>query len=152
MQLMVIQDSDRTKIGSIAAQVGMELSNGYKIVKVNDKSVIAERDNHTEKFFHPTSIDYTAATAWGFSCSKVNEQTEQLTAIKKKFAHGERKFKLYHENGYVLPLRDPIEQAGYNFAKEVQAQRDLAIAELLEGKEVLGNTSAILKNLESSYE
>ena len=35
MQLMVIQDSDRTKIGSIAAQVGMELSNGYKIVKVN---------------------------------------------------------------------------------------------------------------------
>ena len=41
MQLMVIQDSDRTKIGSIAAHVGMELANGLKIVKVNEKSVIA---------------------------------------------------------------------------------------------------------------
>ena len=35
MQLMIIQDSDRLKIGSIAAFVGMELANGYKIVKVN---------------------------------------------------------------------------------------------------------------------
>lgn len=37
MQLMVIQDSDRLKIGSISAQVGMELANGYKVVKVTKK-------------------------------------------------------------------------------------------------------------------
>ena len=143
MQLMVIPDSDHTKIGSIAATVDMELANGYKVVKVNEKSVIAERHGHTEKFFDPTSIFYTEAIVWGFICSKVNDQTEQLAAMKEKFAHGERKFKLYHENGYVLPLRDPIEQAGYNFAKEVQVQRKLAIAELLEVKEALGSTSAI---------
>jgi len=41
MQLMVIQDSDNLKIGEIAAFVGIELANGYKVVKVNDKSAIA---------------------------------------------------------------------------------------------------------------
>ena len=161
MQLRVIQDSNNLGIGKIDAQVGMKLANGYKIVKVNDKSMIArsavpeaiaERDNHTEKFFHPTSIYYTVATAWGFTCSKVNDQTEQLAAIKKKFTHGERKFKLYHENGYVLSLcearyrarlRYRIEQAGYDFAKEVQVQKDSEIAKLLEVKEALGSTSAI---------
>ena len=136
MQLMVIQDSDSSGIGKIMAQVGMELANGYKIIKVNDKSVIAERNNHTEKFFDPTSIYYTEALAWEFTCSKVDAQTEQLAAIKNKFAHGERKFKLYHENGYVLPLGDRIEQSGFDFAKEVQAQRDLAIAKLLEGRDL----------------
>ncbi len=34
----------RTKIGEIEAQAGMELANGCKVVKVNDKSVIAEHD------------------------------------------------------------------------------------------------------------
>ncbi len=74
MQLMVIQDSDNLKIGSIAAQVGMKLANGYKVVKscagklpraelyvkVNDKSAIArsavpeaiaEHDGHAREVF-----------------------------------------------------------------------------------------------------
>lgn len=131
MQLMVIQDSDNLKLGNLEAKVGMELANGYTVIKVNEKSVIAEHDGHTEKFFHPTSIFYTEATRWGFTCSKVDVQTERLAAIKNKFAHGERKFKLYHENGYVLPLSSLIEQAGYDFAKEMQAKRELTIAELL---------------------
>lgn len=139
---MVIQDTNNEGIGEIEAQVGMELADGYKIIKVNNKNVIAERDNHTEKFFHPTSICYTEATAWGFTCFKVNDQTEQLAAIKKKFTHGERKFKLYHENGYVLPLGDRIEQAGYDFAEEMQVQRELAIAELLEAQKASSSTSA----------
>ena len=130
MQLMVIQDSDNLKIGNIDAQVGMELSNGYKVVKVNDKSAIAEHDGHSEKFFDPTSIFYTEATRWRFTCSKVDVQTEQLAPIKNKFAHGERKFKLYQENGYILPLCNCIEQAGYDFAKEVQVQKELAITKM----------------------
>ena len=132
MQLMVIQDSDRTKIGSIAALVGMELANGYKVVKVNDKSAIAvSRSRHTEKFFDPTSIFYTEAIAWGFPENhSVNRQAEELAATLRKFERGERAYKQYHEHEYILPLCDHIEQAGYDFAKEVQAKRELAIAEL----------------------
>ena len=98
MQLMVIQDSDRLKIGMIAAHVGMELANGYKIVKVNEKSVIArsavleaiaEHDGHTEKFFDPTSIFYTEAIAWGFPGKiGVDERAEELAARVRNFERG----------------------------------------------------------------
>ena len=90
MQLMVIQDSDRTKIGEIEAQAGMELANGYKVVKVNDKSAIAEHDGHSEKFFDPTSIFYTEAIAWGFSeKAGVDGRAENLAASVRKFNRGE---------------------------------------------------------------
>ena len=56
MQLMVIQDSDNLEVGRIEAQVGMELTNEYKIVKVKDESVTAEHDGHTGKFLSITSI------------------------------------------------------------------------------------------------
>ena len=140
MQLMVIQDSDRTGIGNIDAQVGMKLANGYTVVKINDKSIIGENHSHTDKLFSPISIYYTQAARWGFTCSDIDDQTEQLAAINKIFGHGERKFRLYHENGYVLPLSDRLEQAGYDFAKEMQAHRELVIRELLEAKEASSST------------
>ena len=130
MQLRVIQDSDNLGVGNIDAQVGMKLANGYTVVKINDKSIIGENHAHTDKLFSPISIYYTQAADWGFTCSDVDDQTEQLAAINKIFGHGERKFRLYHQNGYVLPLSDRIEQAGYNFAKEMQANRETVVLEL----------------------
>ena len=144
MQLMVIQDSDRTKIGSIAALVGMELANGYKVVKVNDKSAIAEHDGHTEKFFDPTLIFYTEARTWGFQGKAgVYGRAENLAAFVRRFERGEKAYQQHQEHKDTSPVVDSIEQAGYDFAKEVLAQRNLAIAELLEVKETLGSTLAI---------
>lgn len=132
MRLMVIQDSDRTKIGSIAAQVGMELANGYKVVKVNDKSAIAEHDGHSEKFFDPTSIFYTEAKSWGFSAKAgVDGRAENLAASVRKFNRGEEAYQKFQEYGCVLQLFDPLEKAGYDFAKEVFAQRQSAISNSL---------------------
>jgi len=128
MQLRVIQDSDRLKIGMIAAHVGMELANGYKIVKVNEKSVFAEHLGHTEKFFDPTSIFYTEATAWGFlGKAGVDGRAENLAASMRRFERGELVYKQYHENGGVVSLSDATEQAGFNFAKDVQVLRESAI-------------------------
>ena len=94
MQLMVvIQDSDRLGIGEIDAQVGMKLANGYKIVKVYNKSIIGENHSYTDKLFSPISIYYTQAARWGFTCSDVNDQSEQLAAINKIFGRGEGKFR-----------------------------------------------------------
>lgn len=128
MQLMVIQDSVRTGIGRIDAQVGMELANGYKIVKVNDKSAIAEHDGHSEKFFDPTSIFYTEAIAWGFSGKAgVDGRAENLAASVRKFNHGEEAYQKFQEYGCTLPLNDPLEKVGYDFAKVVQEMREAAI-------------------------
>ena len=137
MQLMVIQDSDRLKIGSMAAQVGMELANGYRISKVNDKSVIGQCDGHTEKFFDPTSIYYTEAVCWGYTGATVDKKAENEAAIVRKFRHGEAAHRQYIEYGYAPPISNSIEAAGFDFAKEVQANRELAIAELLEAQEAL---------------
>lgn len=135
MQLMVIQDSDLTGIGRIDAQVGIELANGYKIVKVNGKSVIAERDNHTEKFFDPISIYYTEAVNWGFAGKAgVDGRAEGLAAVVRKFNRGEEAYQKFQEYGYPLQLFDPIEEAGYNFAKEVEQKRQLAISNYLVGE------------------
>lgn len=130
MQLMVIQDSDRLKIGSIAAQVGMELANGYRISKVNDKSVIGQCDGHTEKFFDPTSIYYTEAVRWGNTCTAVDKKAEDEAAIVRKFRHGESAYRQYVEYGYAPALSDRIEEAGYSFAKQVETHRQIAIAQL----------------------
>jgi hypothetical protein len=145
MQLMVIQDSDNLKIGEIAASKGMELANGYKVVKVNDKSAIAvSRGRHTEKFFDPTSIFYTEAIAWRFPENhSVNRQAEELAATLRKFERGEQAYKQHHEHEYILPLCDLIEQAGYDFAKKVQVQRESTIRELLEAKEASSSTPAL---------
>ena len=135
MQLMVIQDSDRLKIGNLDAQVGMELANGYKIVKVNSKSAIAKRDNHTEKFFDPTSIFYTEAVNWGIAGKAgVDGRAEGLAAVVRKFNRGEEAYQKFQEYGYTLQLLDPIEEAGYNFAKEVEEKRQLAISNYLVGE------------------
>ena len=128
MQLRVIQDSDRTGIGRIAALVGMELANGYKIVKVNDKSAIAEHDGHSEKFFDPTSIFYTEAIAWGFpEKAGVNERAENLAAFVRRFERGIEAYRKFQEYGRVVPLNEPLEKAGYDFAKDVQVLRKSAI-------------------------
>ncbi len=128
MQLMVIQDSDRLGIGRIAAQVGMELANGYKVVKVNDKSAIAEYDGHSEKFFDPTSIFYTEAKSWGFlGKAGLDGRAENLAASVRKFERGIEAYQKFQEYGRVLPLNDPLEKAGYDFAKDVQVLRKSAI-------------------------
>ena len=93
MQLRVIQDSNNIGIGEIDAQVGMKLANGYKVVKVHNKSIIGENHSYTDKLFSPISIYYTEAARWGFTCSNVDNQTEQLAAIRKIFARGEGKFR-----------------------------------------------------------
>lgn len=131
MQLRVIQDSNNLGIGEINAQVGMILANGYKVVKVHNKSIIGENHYYTDKLFSPISIYYTQAARWGFTCSDVNHQTEQLAAIKKIFGRGEGKFRQFSEHGYVMPLCDHIEVAGYDFAKEVLAKREAAVLELM---------------------
>ena len=124
----VFQDSDRLKIGNLDAQVGMELANGYKIVKVNSKSAIAKRDNHTEKFFDPTSIFYTEAIAWGFSGKAgIDGQAENLAAKVRNFERGIEAYQKFQEYGCVLPLNEPLEKAGYDFAKDVQVLRKSAI-------------------------
>jgi len=130
MQLRVIQDSNNLGIGKIDAQVGMKLANGYKIVKVHNKSIIGENHSYTDKLFSPTSIYYTEAVHWGFNCAAVDNQTEQLAAIRKIFTRGEGKFRQFSENGYVMPLCDRLEVAGYEFAKEMQANREAAVLEL----------------------
>lgn len=134
MQLMVIQDSDRTKIGSITAQVGMELANGYKVSKVNDKSVIAHYDGHFDKFFDSSSIYYTEAVRWGFSNPAVDEEAETLAALTRKFRHGEAAYQQYIEYGYAPALSNRIEQAGYDFAEQVQKQREEALVQLQKGE------------------
>lgn len=93
MQLRVIQDSNNIGIGEIDAQVGMKLANGYKVVKVHNKSIIGENHSYTDKLFSPISIYYTEAARWGFTCSNVDNQTELLAAIRKIFARGEGKFR-----------------------------------------------------------
>ena len=146
MQLRVIKDTNNEgigKLGRIDAIVGMELANGYTVIKVNNKSVIAELDGYKEKFFPVTSIYYTEATRWGFTCSAVNHQAEKKAAIARNFERGEAIFGRHYKQNITLSLDDAVEQAGYNFAKEVQVQRKLGIAELLEVKEALGSTSAI---------
>ncbi len=130
MQLRVIQDSNNLGIGKIDAQVGMKLANGYKIVKVHNKSIIGENHSYTDKLFSPTSIYYTEAVRWGFTCSDVNDQTEQLAAINKIFGRGEGKFRQFTENGYIMPLCNRIEVAGYEFAKEMLANREAKVLEL----------------------
>ncbi len=137
MQLMVIQDSDNLKIGEIEAQVGMELANGYKVVKVNDKSAIArsavpeaiaEHQGHTEKFFDPASIFYTDAKSWGFlGKAGVDGRGENLAALMRRFERGEEAYKQYQEDGGIVSLCDATEQAGFNFAKVVQEMRKSAI-------------------------
>ncbi|WP_009631578.1 hypothetical protein [Synechocystis sp. PCC 7509] len=93
MQLRVIQDSNNLGIGKIDAQVSMKLANGYKVVKVHNKSIIGENHAYTDKLFSPISIYYTQAARWGFTCPTVNDQSEQLAAIKKIFGRGEGKFR-----------------------------------------------------------
>ena len=113
----------------------MELANGYKIVKVNGKSVIAERDNHTEKFFHPTSIFYTEAVNWGFAGKAgVDGRAEGLAAVVRKFNRGEEAYRKFQEYGGTLSLNDPLEKAGYDFAKKVEVKRQLAISNSLVGE------------------
>lgn len=130
MQLNVITDSDRAGIGTIDAQIGMELANRYKINKVHEKSVVAECNGHTDKFLAPESIYYTEAICWGFSHPDINEQAENLAALTRKFKQGESAYQQYLDYGYTPALDDWVEEAGYNFAKLVQAHRQLAIAQL----------------------
>lgn len=134
MQLRIIKDTNNQgigKLGKIDGQVGMELANGYKVVKVNDKSVIAEHDGHTGKFLSITSIYYTEATRWGFTGSVVNHQAEKKAAIARKFERGEAIFQQHYKQNITLLLEDAVERAGYEFAKKVQAQRQLAISNFL---------------------
>lgn len=123
MHLKVITDSDRSGIGTIDAQVGMELANGYTISKVHEKSVIGQCKGHTEKFFAPTSIFYSEAICWGFSNCAVDKQAENLAALTRKFRQGESVYQQYVEYSYAPALSDRIEEAGYSFAKQVEAHR-----------------------------
>jgi hypothetical protein len=133
MQLRVVKDTNNEgigKLGKIEAQVGMELANGYKVVKVNDKSVIAELNSYKQKFFPVTSIYYTEATCWGFTCSLVNHQAQKKAAIARRFERGEAVFQQHYERNITLLPDDSVERAGYEFALKVQAQRQLAIAKV----------------------
>ncbi len=133
MQLRVIKDTNNEgigKLGRIDAQIGMELANGYTIVKVNEKSIIAEHNGYKEKFFIATSIYYTEAICWGFTCSVVNHRAEKKAAIARNFQRGEAIFGQHYEQNITLSLDDAVERAGYEFAKEVQVQRRLAIAKV----------------------
>lgn len=144
MQLRVIKDSNNEgigKLGRIDAIVGMELANGYTVVKVNEKSVIAELDGYKEGFFPVTSIYYTEATRWGFTCSAVNNQVEKKAAIARNFERGEAIFGQHYKQNITLSLDDAAKSAGYEFAKKMQAKRELAIAELLEAQESSVSTS-----------
>lgn len=132
MQLKVIQDSDRLDIGTIEAQVGMRLANGYTITKVHTESVVAECNGHTDKFFPPESIYYSEAVRWGFSHPTVDAQAENLAALVRKFRYGEAAHHQYVEYGYTPTLADRIEEAGFAFAKQVEAHRKSAIAQLEE--------------------
>lgn len=148
MQLRIIKDTNNEgigKLGRIDAIVGMELANEYTVVKVNNKSIIAELDGYKEKFFPVTSIYYTEAIRWGFTCSVVNHQMEKKAAIARKFERGEAIFRQHCGQNITLSLSldDPLEQAGYEFARKVQVHRELAIAKLLEANEALDSTSAI---------
>lgn len=146
MQLRVIQDSNNLGIGEVVAQVGMKLANGYKIVKVHHKSIIAENHSYTDKLFPPISIYYTEAARWGFTCPALDDLLEQIAAIKKIFARGEGKFRQFSDNGYILPLCDLIEVAGYDFAKEVLANREAAVLELMnksKQKEAVAETGIV---------
>lgn len=130
MQLKVIQDSDHLSIGTIEAQVGMRLANSYKISKVNAKSVVAFNNGHTDKFFAPISIYYTEAVRWDFNHPDVDEQAENLAALTRKFTRGESAYQQYMEYGYAPGLIDRIEEAGFDFAEQVQRMRQQAIAQL----------------------
>lgn len=133
MQLRVIKDTNNKgigKLGRIDAQVGMELANGYTVVKVNEKSIIAEHNGYKEKFFIATSIYYTEAICWGFTGSVVNHQAEQKAAIARNFERGEAIFQRHYEQNITLLLDDAVERAGYEFAKKVQVQRQLAITKM----------------------
>lgn len=146
MQLRIIKDTNNEgigKLGRIDAQVGMELASGYTVVKVNEKSVIAELDGYKEKFFPITSIYYTEATRWGFTCSAVNHQVEKKAAIARNFERGEAILGQHYEQNITLSLDDAVKRAGYEFALKVQVQRELTITKLLEAKEALGSTSVI---------
>ena len=145
MQLRVIKDTNNEgigKLGRIDAIVGMELANGYTVIKVNNKSVIAELDGYKEKFFIATSIYYAEATRWGFTCSVVDHQTENKAAIAREFERGEAIFQQHYEQNITLLLEDAVKRAGYEFAKKMQVQRELEIAKLLEVKEALDSKGA----------
>lgn len=89
MQLIVIKDSDDIAIGKIEAYAGMKLTNGYEIIKVNSKSVIAiDGEDHKETFFSPVSIYYTEAKRWGFNNLEVNDSAEDFAAAERKFRWG----------------------------------------------------------------
>jgi hypothetical protein len=137
MQLTIIKDSDSTGIGRIEAQVGMKLTNGYEVTKVNSKSLIGrDREGWVEKFSSPISIYYTEAKRWGTSNLEIDDSTEERAATERKFRRGEFLYQLYIEHGSILPLSDPAERAGYEFAERIQVMRATEIQQLIE-QEVL---------------
>ncbi len=140
MQLRIIKDTNNEgigKLGRIDAIVGMELANGYTVIKVNNKSVIAELDGYEEKFFIATSIYYTEAICWGFTGFVVNHQAEKKAAIARNFERGEAIFRQHYEQNITLLLEDTVKRAGYEFALKMQVQRELAIAALLTAETAL---------------
>ena len=95
-------------------------------------SAIAEHQRHTEKFFDPTSIFYTEAIAWGFpGKAGVDRRAESLAAFVRRFERGKLVYQQRQEHKYISSIVDSIEQAGYDFAKEVLAQKQLAISNSL---------------------
>jgi hypothetical protein len=137
MQLIVIKDSDDVALGKIEARLGMWLANGYQIIKVNVKSLIArDKEEFEEKFTSPTSVYYTEAKRWGFSSREVDDSVENRAALMRKFRRGEFAYQHYIEYGVILPLSDSIERAGYEFARKLQEMRSSEIQRLME-QEVL---------------
>lgn len=104
------------------------MANGYKITKVNSQSIVAECNGHIDKVFPHVSIYYTEATCWGYSNSTVDEQAQNTAALVRKFRHGEAAYQQYLDYGYTPVLSDRIAEAGFSFAKRVQAYREVAIA------------------------
>ncbi len=92
----------------------MRLTNSYKIIKVNSKSVIAiDCEDYNETFFSHVSTYYIEAKRWGFTNLEVNDYAEDFATTKRKFKWGEEAHSQYLEHGYVLPLRNSAELAGY---------------------------------------
>jgi len=131
MQLIVIKDSDDVALGKIEARVGMWLANGYQIIKVNAKSLIArDKEEFEEKFTSPTSVYYTEAKRWGFSSREVDDSVENRAVLMRKFRWGEFAYQHYIEYGVILPLSDSVECAGYEFAKKVDKMRSIEVQQL----------------------
>ncbi|MBE9017640.1 hypothetical protein IQ272_16125 [Chroococcidiopsidales cyanobacterium LEGE 13417] len=133
MRLTIIKDSDSTGIGRIEAQIGMKLTNGYEVTKVNSKSLIGrDSEGWIEEFSYPISIYYTEAKRWGIGNLGIDDSTEKRAATERKFRRGEFLYQLYMEHGSVLPLNDPAERAGYEFAERIQVMRSTEIQQLIE--------------------